>query len=68
MSVELKSVIEFDTSTGPKKIQLFYGDITALPATEKADILMISAFHGKTILSHYNCFGEMILLLIDFQW
>lgn len=46
MSLETKDKIEFDTSTGPKVIELLYGDITRLPPTQKADILMISAFYG----------------------
>ena len=46
MALQTKDKIEFDTSAGEKVIELLYGDITAMPNTAKADILMVSAFHG----------------------
>jgi len=46
--MELFDELKFETSDGSKQIQLWFGDITMLPTTEKADLLMISAFYGRS--------------------
>lgn len=32
---------------GPRSIQLFHGDLTAVPAEYASDVLVVSAFHGR---------------------
>jgi len=49
MPLQRVDTIEFDADSGSKTVELLYGDITELPMTEKADLLMLSAFHGMTV-------------------
>jgi len=55
MSLRLMDKIEFHTETGPKAIELWFGDITLLPATDKVDLLLLSAFRGKILTVNWLC-------------
>ncbi|XP_067949934.1 uncharacterized protein [Watersipora subatra] len=59
MELQKKDKIEFDTSTGSKVIELYYGDITSMPSNPRADILMVSAYHGDYIPTKTSLIGAL---------
>ncbi|KAF6029743.1 hypothetical protein EB796_011951 [Bugula neritina] len=59
MSLRLMDKIEFHTETGPKAIELWFGDITLLPATDKVDLLLLSAFRGNYVPTRTCLIGAL---------
>lgn len=47
MALNLYDKIDFFVDGEIKSIELWRGDITCLPIEQKADLLIISAFHGE---------------------
>ena len=41
------STLHVDVKDGSREIELLFGDITALPKDDKADLIVVSAFGGK---------------------
>lgn len=48
-AIRLQDSISVVTSFGEHVVELCYGDITKLPVEEKMDIIMVSAFIGRSI-------------------
>ena len=46
--IRVQDSITVDTSFGSHVVELCYGDITQLPVEEKMDIIMVSAFIGRS--------------------
>ena len=49
MALVLASSITVHTNTGDKVIQLLVGDITKLAKEDEVDVLVISAFPGRSV-------------------
>ena len=47
-SIRVQDSVTVDTSFGSHVVELCYGDITQLPVEEKVDIIMVSAFLGRS--------------------
>lgn len=48
-AIRIQNSISVVTSFGEHVVELCYGDITKLPVEEKMDIVMVSAFIGRSI-------------------
>ena len=46
------NTLEVETDIGKCQIQLCVGDITSLPKEDEVDVLVLSAFPGKSVISN----------------